>query len=60
MCVKNSIHISEVFQIEVLDSLVRSLGSCQNSLVCSQAFTGLDFSGVCIGLDFKMSTPMSE
>ena len=41
MRVQNSIFIGEVFQIEVSDGLVHSLGSCQKvSLYPARVFTG--------------------
>ena len=41
MPVQNSIFIVEVFQIEVSDGLVHSLGSCQKvNLYPARAFTG--------------------
>ena len=41
MHVQNSIFIVEVFQIEVSDGLVHSLGSCQKvNLYPARAFTG--------------------
>ena len=55
--VQNSILIGEVFQIEVSDGLVHSFGSCQKIyLYIARVLMGHEFLGVCMFLEFKMST----
>ena len=49
MSVENSIFISEVFQIEVSDGPVHSLGSCQKvNLYLARVFTGAHEELVCV------------
>ena len=56
----HGILIEKVFQIEVSDGLVHSLGTCQKvNLHTARVFTGARFSGVCMCLEFQTIIPKS-
>ena len=56
----NGILIGKVFQIEVSDGLVHSLGTHQKvNLHTARVFTGYEFLGVCMCLEFQTIIPKS-